>query len=59
MHICEAAWCDFISYSPFVVDKPMWVKRAVYDIKLIKELNEAADKFIEEMLAIVEKIKNG
>lgn len=58
MHICQADWCDFISYSPLVVDRPIWIKRLHRDEKKIKEMNEGADKFIAEMLKIVEKIRN-
>jgi putative phage-type endonuclease len=59
LFICEREWCDFVSYSPLVVDRPIWIKRVSRDEKLITELDEGADKFIEEMLAIVEKIKGG
>ena len=38
-------------------DKPIWVKRVYRDKKLIKKLDEGADKFIDEMLSLVEKIK--
>ena len=57
LHICERKWCDFVSYSPLITDKPIWIKRVYRDEKLIKELDEGADKFIEEMLELVEKIK--
>ena len=55
--ICDSDWCDFTSYSPLIADKPIWIKRVGRDDKLIKELNEGADKFIDELLAIVEKIR--
>jgi len=59
LHICESEWCDFVSYSPLVKDRPIWIKRTGRDEKLIKELDEGADKFITELLMIVERIKNG
>ena len=58
LHICEMEYCDFVSYSPLVKDRPIWIKRTGRDEKLIKELDEGADKFITELLMIVERIKN-
>ena len=57
LFICERQWCDFISYSPLVTSRPMWVRRVDRDEKLIKELDEGADKFIKEMLEILAIIK--
>jgi len=57
LHICEREWCDFISYCPEIVDKPIYIIRAKRDEKLIKELDEGANKFIKEMLDIVKKVK--
>jgi len=56
LFICDRVWCDFNSYSPLVTSKPSWIKRAERDEKLIKDLDAGADKFIEEMLVIVDKI---
>jgi len=56
MFICQADWCDFISYSPLIESKPIWIKRMNRDKKLISELNEGADKFIQELLELVEKV---
>lgn len=58
LFIDERDWCDFVSYSPLVKDRPTWIKRAYRDDKVIKELNDGADKFITELLMIVERIKN-
>jgi len=58
MFVCESDWCDFVSYSPSVIDRPIWIKRVYRDEKLIEELNGGADKFIEELSAIVDKIKS-
>lgn len=52
------AWCDFVSYSPTVVDKPILIIRSGRDEKLIKELRAAAEKFIAEMLEIVKKVRS-
>ena len=59
LFICQIDYCDFVSYSPLVKDRPIWIKRTGRDEKLIKELDEGADKFITELLMIVERIKNG
>jgi len=53
----ERNWIDFVSYSPLVKDRPIWIKRIEWDEKIINELDEKADLFIEEMLEIVKKIK--
>ena len=58
LSICEREWCDFVSYSPTIIDKPIFVIREKRNEKLIKELHEGADKFIEEMLSIVNKIRS-
>jgi len=57
LFICERQWCDFVSYSPLVTPRPMWIRRVHRDEKLIKELDEGADKFIKEMLEILAIIK--
>lgn len=51
------AWCDFVSYSPTVSDKPILIIRSERNEKLISELRIAADTFIAEMLEIVKKIR--
>lgn len=56
-HICQRKWVDFVSYSPLIEQKPIWIYRYTSAIKIIKELDEGADKFIKEMLEIVDKIK--
>ena len=58
LNICQRrSWCDFISWSPLVLDYPIWIKRVYRDEKMIDELNEGADKFIEELKALVLRIK--
>ena len=67
LHITQREWCDFIHACWIYEDEnivarypdiPIWVKRVYRDEKLIKELDEGADKFIEEMFMIIQKIKN-
>ena len=55
LFVCEKKWCDYCSYSPLVIDKPIWIKRVVRDEKLIKILNDGADKFIEELMDMIRK----
>ena len=57
LHICQRKWCDFVSYSPLIACQPIFIIRVERDEELIKELDEGADKFIDEMLELVEKIK--
>ncbi len=57
MKICQRSWCDFISWSPLVLDYPIWVRRVGRDENLIKELNDGADKFIDELKSLVLRIK--
>ena len=57
LFICERTWCDFISYSPLVSVRPIWVKRFFRDEKLIKEMNDECDKFIKDLLEITNRIK--
>jgi putative phage-type endonuclease len=57
VHICQRQWCDFISWSPLIRGREIWIKRYDRDEKLIKELVDGADKFIIELLAVVERMK--
>ena len=59
LFICKRYWADFISWSPLVVDCPIWIKRVERDEKLIKELIGGAEKFIDELKSLVLKIKGG
>ena len=59
LFITQRRYCDFISWSPLVVDYPIWVKRVERDEKVIKELNDGADKFIDKLKDVVSKIKKG
>jgi len=57
LFICQRRWVDFVSYSPFVADKPILIIRAGRDESLIKELDEGADKFIMDMAVVIKKVK--
>lgn len=66
LHIAKREWCDFIhgcwiyegkEIIPRYEEIPIWTKRVYRDEKLIKELDEGADKFINEMFMIIEKIR--
>lgn len=57
MMICDRPWCDFISYSPLVLAKPMWVYRVERDPALIKEMDAEADDFLYDMARLLKKIK--
>ena len=57
LFITQRQYCDFISWSPLVTDYPIWIKRVERDEKVIKDLNDGADKFIDELKSLVLKIK--
>jgi len=57
LYVCERQWCDFTSYSPLIIDKPIWIKRIERDEKLIKQLDEGADRFLEELATLIRKFK--
>jgi len=67
LFICERDWCDFIQacwirdeYNEIVPqypDLPIFVRRVYRDEDFIKELSAGVDKFIEEMLLVVEDVK--
>ena len=57
LHICQRQYVDFVSYSPLVSDNPIWIIRRGRDEKLIKKLDEGADKFILELAQVVRKVK--
>lgn len=68
LHICEREWCDFVQSHWLRKDgeivsgypsQPIYVQRIHRDDKLIKQLDEQADVFIEDLLEFVERIKHG
>jgi len=61
MLICERQWCDYACYSPYVARKvhPLHVIRVKRDDKEIKELDEGANVFIEELQSLLIKVMKG
>ncbi|MGD2065845.1 MAG: YqaJ viral recombinase family protein [Candidatus Bathyarchaeota archaeon] len=71
LSICEREWCDFVQshyirkYDDFgdyeivpgIEEIPIWTKRVYRDEKLIKELHAEADRFLEDLDNLVERIK--
>ncbi len=57
LHICEREWCDFISYCPAIIERPLMIIKVDRDEKLIKEMDAEADLFIAEMLELVRKVR--
>ena len=55
--IKEREWCDFISYSPMIADKPIFIIRTGRDEKMISELSAGAERFIEDLMKIVERVR--
>jgi len=56
-------WCDLVSYDPRMpTDMQLWVKKVDRDYKLIAELEEQVEEFLEELegkiLALTEWSKN-
>lgn len=57
LFICQCDYVDFVSYSPNVYEKPIWIIRSGRDEELIKEMNAECDKFISELEDLVKKIR--
>jgi len=57
LYVTGRRWCDFISYSPTLKNCLMWIRYFNRDEKLITELIEGAEKFIDELKSLVLKIK--
>ena len=57
LHICQRKWCDFVSYSPTISDRPIWIKRVLRDESKIEYLEQGAGKFLMEMAMVIRKIK--
>lgn len=57
LFMCRRDWCDFVSYSPLIVDTPIWIKRYRRNEEIIRELNEGADKFLNELATVIRKLK--
>ena len=61
MSICERQWCDYVMYCPYIEKKvdPLLVIRVERDEKEIKELDEGANLFIEEMQSLLIRVMKG
>jgi putative phage-type endonuclease len=57
LHCCSRDSVDFVSYCPAIKERPLFLVTVGRDEKLIRELDEGVDRFIEEMLAIVNKVR--
>ena len=54
-------WCDYVLYCKDFVGQsnPMIITKVARDEKEIRELEDGADKFINELLALVERVRGG
>lgn len=59
MALCEREWCDYIQHCPDMVDRPQFVQRIERDENEIATLQDGADAFISELLAMVKRFKAG
>lgn len=57
--IWEREWCDFISFSPTVIDNPVQVYRVYRDEEYIGKLSDEVERFNFDVNKIVEKIRQG
>ena len=58
---CEKAWCDYITSCPYIERKvdSLIITRVERDDKEIKELDDGANVFIEEMQSLLIKVMKG
>lgn len=56
MFVCKRKWCDFVSYSPSVKAKPIFIKRVKFDSDMASELWAGAQNFIDEMEQIIKRV---
>ena len=61
MWICEKAWCDYITFCPYIERKvdSLIITRVDRDDKEIRELEDGANVFIEEMQSLLIKVMKG
>jgi hypothetical protein len=57
--ITERQWCDFISYNPKVVARPIQIVRVERDPEYIQKLAGQAALFVKELKGIISKIDVG
>lgn len=56
---CDRQWCDFVSFCPEIVSRPLFIKRMLRDDKLITEIDREADLFLKDLNKIVKEVLNG
>ena len=52
-------WCDFVSYDPRVIARPMFVVRVERDAEYIANLAGQTALFVKELKEIIKKIDDG
>lgn len=60
LFISEREWCDYVQYCPEMMNAGatgLLIKRVGRDEKMIKELDDAAEKFIGDLYDLVERLK--
>jgi len=57
LHVCQAEFVDFVDYCPLITANPILIIKRGRDEKLIKELEEGADKFLGELAVVIRKVK--
>jgi hypothetical protein len=57
LFISEREWLDYLSYCPLIPTCSLFVVRVKRDEKLIKEMDAEADRFLEDLDNLVERIK--
>jgi hypothetical protein len=55
--LVDKVWCDFVSYSPLVKDRPIWITRVWRNETIIADMQTEAAIFIDEMLSMVEAVR--
>jgi hypothetical protein len=57
--VADRQYCDFISFEPTVKNCPqIWVIRVERDQEYIDNLIKEVDRFVEELVALTDKIKS-
>jgi len=58
LSISDRDWCDYVVYCPYATNcENIMITRLKRDEKEIADLEAGADIFIDEMLALYEKVK--
>ena len=61
LFVTGRGWCDYCAYCPYVEEKaevsPLHIIHVERDEKEIAFLRDGADKFVEEMLALYDKVR--